>query len=239
MSKINGGKFGHGFASAGVTQSFSGSIDGIGNGLRSHSGERIFAAAILGGVTSAATGGKFANGAVTAAFSRAFNDEPHQESLADERHAWREQSRCKGSCHGYNGATGKEVGFSFVEDTGIPYSYGTYTGGSAITPAGGVNGGINGQFFSDGTSDSYLVAGVGWGWDIGYGAEANYALYLGDGDAGVSSWTGRFDSLHISAFGGTISYFYGGDWHGISLGASTDGFGFSKQINEYTYLTGN
>jgi len=77
MSTLNGGKFGHGFAAAGVTQAFSKSIDGIGNGAASHSGQRILAAAVLGGVTSAATGGKFANGAVTAAFSRAFNDESH------------------------------------------------------------------------------------------------------------------------------------------------------------------
>jgi hypothetical protein len=41
------------------------------------SAKRIAAAAILGGSTSALTGGKFANGAITGAFSRAFNDEIH------------------------------------------------------------------------------------------------------------------------------------------------------------------
>jgi hypothetical protein len=39
------------------------------------SAKRIAAAALLGGTTSALTGGKFANGAITGAFSRAFNEE--------------------------------------------------------------------------------------------------------------------------------------------------------------------
>lgn len=44
------------------------------------------AAAALGGTVSAMTGGKFANGAVTAAFSRAFNDEQndHAQGPADQ-----------------------------------------------------------------------------------------------------------------------------------------------------------
>jgi hypothetical protein len=78
-----------------------------------------------------------------------------------------------------------------------------------------------------------------WGWDVGAGAETNFAIYLGEGNAGVTSWLGRFDSYHVSGFGFTASYFYGGDWHGVSVGASTDGFGFSRQINEYHSLTGN
>lgn len=46
----------------------------------------MIVASILGGVTSAVTGGKFANGAITAAFSRAFNDEAagHSENTAME-----------------------------------------------------------------------------------------------------------------------------------------------------------
>ncbi len=67
-----GGKFGHGFISAGLTQAFSGSI----GGLRS-SFARVAAAAVLGGTSSAITGGKFANGALTGAFSWAFNHKLH------------------------------------------------------------------------------------------------------------------------------------------------------------------
>lgn len=75
-SVLNGGKFGHGFASAGFTQAFAPAIDGIDAGSRSSAG-RITAAAVVGGTSSVITGGKFANGAVTGAFSRAFNDELH------------------------------------------------------------------------------------------------------------------------------------------------------------------
>jgi len=75
MSKLQGGKFGHGFASAGVTQLMSPAINKVNASNEGFSGARVAVAAMVGGTTSALTGGKFANGAVTAAFSRAFNDE--------------------------------------------------------------------------------------------------------------------------------------------------------------------
>ncbi|PAJ71963.1 hypothetical protein CJF42_23815 [Pseudoalteromonas sp. NBT06-2] len=71
-SVLNGGKFGHGFASAGVSQAMGGTIDGISTKVG-----RIVASAVVGGTVSEITGGKFANGAVTGAFSRAFNEEMH------------------------------------------------------------------------------------------------------------------------------------------------------------------
>jgi len=74
-AELQGGKFGHGFLSAGVTQAFSGKIGQLGGGSPRFSPARIAASAAVGGTVSSLTGGKFANGAVTAAFSRAFNDE--------------------------------------------------------------------------------------------------------------------------------------------------------------------
>ncbi|WP_249332093.1 M35 family metallo-endopeptidase, partial [Pseudoalteromonas rubra] len=64
MSVIQGGKFGHGFVSAGV-----GSVTGgmFGKGPMN----RIIGSAIVGGTVSAITGGKFANGAFSAAFATA------------------------------------------------------------------------------------------------------------------------------------------------------------------------
>jgi RHS repeat-associated protein len=86
-SVLNGGKFGHGFASAGFTQAFSGAIDKIGGRIGNitkgdyfstvNRTMRIVASAVVGGTASAMTGGKFANGAITGAFSRGFNDEAH------------------------------------------------------------------------------------------------------------------------------------------------------------------
>lgn len=84
MSVLQGGKFGHGFASAGVTQAFAGAIDSIGGNMGSsewasagNRALRIASAAVVGGTASSMSGGKFANGALTGAFSRAFNDEAH------------------------------------------------------------------------------------------------------------------------------------------------------------------
>jgi RHS repeat-associated protein len=81
MARLQGGKFGNGFVSAGMTQAFSPGIDLIGGGAPSAAAQRIVAAAILGGVVSEMTGGKFANGAMTAAFSRAFNDEHGKSAI--------------------------------------------------------------------------------------------------------------------------------------------------------------
>ena len=78
-SVIGGGRFGHGFVSAGAAQALSGPIGRIGGRFR-----RTAAAAAVGGTLSAATGGKFANGAITGAFSRAFNDELHSRALSAE-----------------------------------------------------------------------------------------------------------------------------------------------------------
>jgi hypothetical protein len=84
MNSLQGGKFGHGFVSAGVAQAASGMIDGIDPSNIGFSPSRTFAAAMLGGSVSAASGGKFASGAATAAFSRAFNDEMHERSAFKE-----------------------------------------------------------------------------------------------------------------------------------------------------------
>ncbi|MDZ7922830.1 MAG: hypothetical protein U5M23_01960 [Marinagarivorans sp.] len=75
MSVLQGGKFGHGFVSAGVAKlanvnGMYGTQQGIG-----HTIARVAMAAIIGGTVSEATGGKFANGARTAALAQLFNGE--------------------------------------------------------------------------------------------------------------------------------------------------------------------
>lgn len=67
MSMLQGGRFGHGFASAGFgTLLGPATADGGDNSFL-----RGIGAAVLGGTTSAIAGGSFANGAATAAFSYA------------------------------------------------------------------------------------------------------------------------------------------------------------------------
>ncbi|WP_202904793.1 hypothetical protein, partial [Marinagarivorans algicola] len=73
---LQGGKFGHGFASAGFTK---GVMGGAGFDYSNTETSAIFGrtaiAAIVGGTTSAATGGKFENGAKTAALAHLLNAE--------------------------------------------------------------------------------------------------------------------------------------------------------------------
>ncbi|MEE2023263.1 RHS repeat-associated core domain-containing protein [Alkalimonas mucilaginosa] len=86
-SVLSGGKFGHGFASAGFAQFGAPAIDQIGGRIgdtvsgsyfdTANRAKRIVSAAVVGGTASSLAGGKFANGAITAAFSRGFNDEAH------------------------------------------------------------------------------------------------------------------------------------------------------------------
>jgi RHS repeat-associated protein len=68
MSELQGGKFGHGFISAGVSEALSPAVDLAGGDVV---GEVVIHA-VIGGTSSALSGGKFANGAVTAAFGRVF-----------------------------------------------------------------------------------------------------------------------------------------------------------------------
>jgi hypothetical protein len=69
MAELQGGKFGHGFVSAGVTEALSPELMARNHGAF----EQVAVAAVVGGTASALSGGKFANGAVTAAFQMAFN----------------------------------------------------------------------------------------------------------------------------------------------------------------------
>lgn len=69
---FQGGKFGHGFLSAGLTKAIGINKIFPGRGLPKDI-LRIIAASVLGGTISEISGGKFANGAVTAAFGQAVN----------------------------------------------------------------------------------------------------------------------------------------------------------------------
>ena len=69
---LQGGKFGHGFAAAGVS-TLGGSLKIGGNTL----GAKVLKRAVIGGTVSRITGGKFGNGAATSAFS-ALVDEAHR-----------------------------------------------------------------------------------------------------------------------------------------------------------------
>jgi RHS repeat-associated protein len=115
-SVMQGGKFGHGFLSAGVSQAMSlgGGYEAMGvtdspSQLMDYAKNAVAAAAV-GGTVSQLTGGKFGNGAVTAAFSRMLND------LACSKNA--------GLCTG-NHPTKKELDAHYNDGTGYPVLAGT------------------------------------------------------------------------------------------------------------------
>jgi len=69
ISKLQGGRFGHGFLSAGVTKLFSPAIQNAGGSNYAQGAK----AAIFGGTVFRISGRKFASGAVAAAMAYAFN----------------------------------------------------------------------------------------------------------------------------------------------------------------------
>ncbi len=72
-SVLQGGKFGHGFISAGLTKFMDvNKIFGVSENMAP---VRVAAAAIIGGTISERTGGKFASGAITAAYGQLYNGE--------------------------------------------------------------------------------------------------------------------------------------------------------------------
>ncbi len=81
VAELQGGKFAHGFISAGFTKGALGRVGG-------NFGTRLVAHAVVGGTVSKLTGGKFANGARTGAFQFLFN-ETVQKAVA---HAQKERN---------------------------------------------------------------------------------------------------------------------------------------------------
>ncbi|MCH9691792.1 MAG: hypothetical protein K0U59_06995, partial [Gammaproteobacteria bacterium] len=67
-SVLQGGKFGHGFVSAGVSAFTGKALGGTKFGASLGRGDQAVSQIVIGGTVSKATGGKFANGAATAAF---------------------------------------------------------------------------------------------------------------------------------------------------------------------------
>ncbi|MEH8019593.1 RHS repeat-associated core domain-containing protein [Rheinheimera muenzenbergensis] len=72
-SVLQGGKFGHGFISAGLSKAVN--INKIFGTAGKDAPLRIVSAAVIGGSISKISGGKFSNGATTAAFAQLFNAE--------------------------------------------------------------------------------------------------------------------------------------------------------------------
>uniref|UniRef100_UPI00215C34EF RHS repeat domain-containing protein n=1 Tax=Alteromonas lipotrueae TaxID=2803814 RepID=UPI00215C34EF len=86
-SVLGGGKFGHGFLAAGFTQGL-GNVKGMFVEGATQMADRFnnaIKAAMIGGTASAISGGKFANGAITGAFSRLLNDDAYSSRIKKQQ----------------------------------------------------------------------------------------------------------------------------------------------------------
>lgn len=118
-ARIGGGNFNDGFKSAAVTQFFSPAISGIPGNDATARATRIVAAAIVGGTAAELGGGKFGNGAVTGAFSRAYNHELHHEYEYETEICSRSGSAC----------TPENV-WNGVKDNSVPFQEGRLVDGA-------------------------------------------------------------------------------------------------------------
>lgn len=103
---IMGGDFNSGFVSAFVTQGASW-LDAANNGITLFTNSAVqntIVSAIIGGTASVLSGGKFANGAVTAAFSRMFND--YAQKVRHDIAARAKQALTNGETYGINDKNG-------------------------------------------------------------------------------------------------------------------------------------
>ncbi|MCG7566171.1 FG-GAP-like repeat-containing protein [Pseudoalteromonas sp. CnMc7-15] len=83
LSEVQGGKFGHGFISAGI-------MKGVGKFEAEPSLGRVITQAFVGGTVSRITGGKFANGAVTSAIQFVVNEISYKQIWGDMKRTWRD-----------------------------------------------------------------------------------------------------------------------------------------------------
>ena len=81
ISEMQGGKFGHGFLSAGISKAATPGV--AASPLNNY--QQGFVLAIIGGTTSKISGGKFANGAVTAAMSFSFGQLAQRSATGNDQ----------------------------------------------------------------------------------------------------------------------------------------------------------
>jgi RHS repeat-associated protein len=108
ISKLNGGKFIHGF--------YSGAISGGTAGYTSNMSPtgRVVSAAVIGGTTSEITGGKFANGAITGAYVMMFNEFNHMNDGSGTTNDSQRKPTVEGGAAGtfFSVSTDGDIGFS-------------------------------------------------------------------------------------------------------------------------------
>jgi RHS repeat-associated protein len=183
VSSIGGGKFGHGFFSAGVTK-------GLGTPISDHYGQGVIGGTItsmvIGGTASVISGGKFANGARTAAYQYLFN---YARSV-NYGQIWRD---VKGALADYWGGVGQEQVDSVI-----------IAAGSVLEDGQAIKAEVCAGFYIGGcaalsvTNDS-LIFSRGAGRVFGASFGGGFVPMNADKTNGVSSWSSGVSLLVGSA----------------------------------------
>ncbi len=129
-SVLQGGKFGHGFASAGIGAA-SGGI-GFKGSYQVQALKRALVSSVIGGSMTKATGGKFANGAATAAFASLVSSAASKASELNQPNGAKADPS-KGSIRSRQAAARKEID-ALVTDGTLDTSK-VFTGDSALNNA--------------------------------------------------------------------------------------------------------
>ena len=212
-SSLQGGKFGHGFLSAGVGSLAGGRLGGaIGRQLGSQFAGRLIGSALVGGTISEVTGGKFANGAAYAAFASIISESVYR------------LSRPGGSPESNLPLSQRQAGarkaIKSLETDGTLDTDKVFTGDGALDAAakevlGAVHPiseryavEIGGTLISNGKGVSYTTPVLGSGSSItidGAGALAGYHTHPG-GDIASSVFSNRYNSPGSGDVGFTQTY---------------------------------
>jgi len=202
MSMMNGGKFGRGFVTAGITK-FAGSIGGGKFGISDKGMGGMFArvgiAGAIGGVASRVMGGDFWSGFRTGAFQRLFNDESHGDGYFARAGASIKQGVKSLFSRLFVNTSGQASVQAGV--FGASYSAGAITNISGSTPYdqvcvrvgfgayAGAGGSAGGGISSDPSSVDGWSYGVGG--DIGVGPSGGgQILFSGSGLSAARGWGG-------------------------------------------------
>ncbi len=110
MEGIQGGNMLHGFISGAI----NGASDTFIGGMDMAKGLRIACNAVIGGTVSEIGGGKFANGAITSAFSMMFNGLMHQETASPEDDGFYEACGVTAAAIVADDLTGVGIGDDFL-----------------------------------------------------------------------------------------------------------------------------
>ena len=187
IAELNGGKFGHGFWSAGFTK-------GVGTPVMQHYSLGVIsgtvASAAIGGTASILSGGKFGNGAVTGVYQALFNFYGKNEAkswITEFAGQYEISGTLMLGKYGFQ----FDIGLTLDADGSLFYHTQTtpYDEGFGVFGAIEIGGGLlqNKTPLVEGTSysDSFKVAGA---WRKGFGYEQS----IGKGSFGVSG--GKFEA---------------------------------------------